>query len=290
MQEMQDQMGRTLKAAVADAIAEKEATFERLGAAREHSAELQDALRTANAQIRMLHAEVSALHGQIDVALSSDDGAVLAEPPAAAEGADAAPNGADAAAEGAEAAAASDGTGAATPGSAGKEVAELHGLLQSTRFEVETVKAVLVRCSRADACLPCVQVPRRARARALHALQQRCWAGALRRCCALVMTCHSVCALRHLHASAQRAPRRNGGPHAPCAQHACERALLRCRRPACRRAQTRRGCRAATPPQPLKPPEPPRRAPRVHALAARTRAAAMRTVRCTSATRTARHA
>ena len=38
---MQDQVARSLKAAVADAMAEKEATFERLGEAREHTAELQ---------------------------------------------------------------------------------------------------------------------------------------------------------------------------------------------------------------------------------------------------------
>lgn len=38
---MQDQVGRSLKAAVSEAMAEKEATFERLGEAREHAAELQ---------------------------------------------------------------------------------------------------------------------------------------------------------------------------------------------------------------------------------------------------------
>lgn len=38
---MQEQVGKSLKVAVAEAMAEKEATFERLGEAREHAAELQ---------------------------------------------------------------------------------------------------------------------------------------------------------------------------------------------------------------------------------------------------------
>jgi uncharacterized protein with PIN domain len=41
VQEMQDQMGRSLKTAVAEAMEEKDTTFERLGEAREHAAELQ---------------------------------------------------------------------------------------------------------------------------------------------------------------------------------------------------------------------------------------------------------
>lgn len=54
VQEMQDQQVTSLKAAVAQAMTEKEDTFEHLGEAREKNAELQDALRDANSQLRML--------------------------------------------------------------------------------------------------------------------------------------------------------------------------------------------------------------------------------------------
>jgi chromosome segregation ATPase len=72
-QEMQSQQVSSLKAAVAEAIAEKEATFEHLGEARERAAELQDALRDANSQIRLLRAEVAALHGELDVGIEDGD-------------------------------------------------------------------------------------------------------------------------------------------------------------------------------------------------------------------------
>lgn len=54
VQEMQDQQVNSLKAAVAQAMTEKEDTFEHLGEAREKNAELQDALREANSQLRLL--------------------------------------------------------------------------------------------------------------------------------------------------------------------------------------------------------------------------------------------
>lgn len=54
LQEMQDQQVTSLKDAVAQAMVEKEDTFEHLGEARERNAEMQDALREANAQLRML--------------------------------------------------------------------------------------------------------------------------------------------------------------------------------------------------------------------------------------------
>ena len=53
---MQDQQVTSLKSAVAQAMTEKEDTFEHLGEAREKNAELQDALREANSQLRMLQA------------------------------------------------------------------------------------------------------------------------------------------------------------------------------------------------------------------------------------------
>ena len=73
----------SLRAAVSDAISEKEATYEALGRARENAAELQAALTEANGQIRLQTAELAALHskahaGLLDAPEARGEGAAAA--------------------------------------------------------------------------------------------------------------------------------------------------------------------------------------------------------------------
>jgi chromosome segregation ATPase len=62
---MQEQQVASLRTAVSEAMSEKEATFEMLDSARDHSSSLQAALADANATVHMLHAQVAALHREV---------------------------------------------------------------------------------------------------------------------------------------------------------------------------------------------------------------------------------
>jgi hypothetical protein len=69
---MQKQQLASLRVAVAEAMADKEATFEALGTAREKALELQEALADANAQVRLLSAELAAVRSELDAGLTND--------------------------------------------------------------------------------------------------------------------------------------------------------------------------------------------------------------------------
>jgi hypothetical protein len=69
---MQKQQLASLRVAVAEAMADKEATFEALGTAREKALELQEALADANAQVRLLTAELAAVRSELDAGLTND--------------------------------------------------------------------------------------------------------------------------------------------------------------------------------------------------------------------------